>query len=191
MDQSQRRYRRIKRYCARFILQHDGAEAPAAAKYCAFAIRIECALIQEIGRLGQVERPDAQIHLQKDLRNPCACYKAHGPPAAIEMFRLRGVLLAVEDRLKRSVLFRRIFYVFLEVTELRLNLAEVLLNIAFCFQRLVAHDFAGSFLYGSFRLFDAALNLIFVDAHDVLLITDTGKRPARSTQKKLGNSPPE
>ena len=45
------------------------------------------------------------------------------------------------------------------------------------------HKLAGSFLNCSFRLFDTAFNLVFVDAHDVLLITNTGKRPTRPTQK--------
>jgi len=63
-----------------------------------------------------------------------------------------------------------IFHVLLDVTQLLLNLAEVLLNVAFRFQRLIAHEFARGFLDRSFRLFDAALDLVFVDAHEVLLL---------------------
>jgi hypothetical protein len=77
--------------------------------------------------------------------------------------------------------------VLLDITNLRLNLAEVLLNVAFCFQRPIADDFAGRFLHASFCFFDAAFNLVFVDAHDMLLMTNSGKRPARDTLKKPGN----
>src|SRR5579864_2214262 len=90
------------------------------------------------------------------------------------MFRLLKIcslLIAIDDRLKPSALFRGIFHVLLDVAQLFLNLAEVLLNVAFCFQRLVTYELAGGFLDRSFRLFDAALNLVFVDAHDVLLLT--------------------
>ena len=63
-----------------------------------------------------------------------------------------------------------IFHVLLDVTQLLLNLAEVLLKVAFRFQRLIAHELARGFLDRSFRLFDAALDLVFVDAHEVLLL---------------------
>src|ERR1017187_6181692 len=99
------------------------------------------------------------------------------------MFRLCGTLRAVEGGLKPSALFRDILQILLDITNLRLNFAEVLLNVAFCFQRLVAYELAGSLLDGSFRLVDAALNLVLIDGHYLLLITDTGKRPARDTQK--------
>lgn len=59
---------------------------------------------------------------------------------------------------------------FLDLAELPLNLPEILLNAAFCFQYLVAHELTGNFLDGPFRLPDAAVNLIFVDAHNVLLV---------------------
>ena len=66
-------------------------------------------------------------------------------------------------------LFQDPLHVFLDVAELRLHLAEVLLHVAFCLQHLVAHKSAAGFLDAPFRLCDAPLNLIFVDAHDVLL----------------------
>src|ERR1700736_6249112 len=88
-------------------------------------------------------------------------------------------LIAIDDVPKPGALFRGIFHVLLDVAQLFSNLAAVLLNIAFCFQRLVTHELTGGFLDRSFRLFDAALNLVFVDAHDVLLLTQAGKRPAR------------
>jgi hypothetical protein len=76
--------------------------------------------------------------------------------------------------------------VLLDITNLRLNLAEVLLNVAFCFQRRITDDFAGRFFDASFCLFDAAFNLVFVDTHYMLLIPNSGKRPARDI-KKPGN----
>jgi hypothetical protein len=98
---------------------------------------------------------------------------------------------AVEEalyELKPSALVRDILQVLLDITNLRLNFAEVLLNVAFGFQRLVAYELAGSLLDGSFRLFDAALNLVFIDCcHYLLLISDTGKRPARATQKLVSS----
>ena len=103
--------------------------------------------------------------------------------AATDMFRLGRTLFAVDGRPKRSALFGGILQVLLDITKLRLNLAEVLLNVASCFQRLVAYELAGSFLDASFCLFDAALNLVFVRAHDMLLMTHAGKRPARPTSK--------
>lgn len=65
----------------------------------------------------------------------------------------------------------------LDVAKLRLRLAEVLLNGPFCLQRLVTHKLTGSLLDGSLRLFEAALKVIFVDAHDVLQVTGVGKGP--------------
>src|SRR5450759_1490884 len=86
-----------------------------------------------------------------------------------EASRARTPDSPLEYGLKRSALFRGILHVFFDVTELRLTLAEVLFNVAFSFQCLVAHELAGRFLDGSFRLFDAALHLVFVHAHDMLL----------------------
>src|SRR5450759_1259854 len=83
--------------------------------------------------------------------------------------RLKGYSGRLRYRLTRSALFRGFFHVLLDVPELCLDLAEVLLNVAFSFQRLVVHHLAGRFLDGSFRLFDATLNLVFVHAHDMLL----------------------
>ena len=71
----------------------------------------------------------------------------------------------------------------LDITKLRLSVAEVLLNVAFCFQRRIADDLAGGFPNASFCLFDAPFNLIFVDTHDMLLMMNSGKRPARDTKK--------
>jgi hypothetical protein len=110
-------------------------------------------------------------------------YTAHGPAFATDVFRRRGTLPAVDDGPRPSALFQGIFHVLLDVAHLLLNLAEVLLNVAFFFQCLVAHELARGFLDRSFRLFDAALNLVFVDAHDVLLLIHAGKRPVRHTSK--------
>src|ERR1039457_4899184 len=84
---------------------------------------------------------DARTHrsiCRKFCRSPCTRYKAHGSTFARHMFRLRGAVLAVDDGLKPRALFRGIFHLLLDVAQLPLNLAEVLLNVAFCFQRLVA-----------------------------------------------------
>jgi hypothetical protein len=67
-----------------------------------------------------------------------------------------------------------LFRVSLDVAELRLNLAEVLLNIAFCLQHFVTDDPAGGFLDDSFRNSYAALHLMSIDAHDVLLVALLG-----------------
>jgi len=51
------------------------------------------------------------------------------------------------------------------------------LNSTFCLERIVTQERAGSFLDASFRLFDSALQLIFVHTR-VLLKADAGKPPA-------------
>lgn len=67
----------------------------------------------------------------------------------------------------------------LEVAQLRLDLAEVLLNVAFYLQHFVTHEPASSFVDGSFPNFHANLHLMPVNAHDVsFLITDAVSRPA-------------
>src|SRR5450755_2426525 len=65
----------------------------------------------------------------------------------------------------------RLFHALLDVTELGLSLAEDILRLAFCLQRLVAQQFACDFLDLAFRFFDAASNLVLIRAHDRLLIT--------------------
>src|ERR1019366_1297820 len=54
-------------------------------------------------------------------------------------------LCAAHPQLPVTLLFRGILQVLLDITNLRLNLAEVLLNVAFCFQSRIADDLAGSF----------------------------------------------
>jgi hypothetical protein len=75
----------------------------------------------------------------------------------------------------------RVFHVFLDVTKLCLRFAENFLDRAFCFQGLIAYEHAGGFLDFALRFLDSTCDLILVHAHDVLLITYTGKRPARRT----------
>jgi hypothetical protein len=59
--------------------------------------------------------------------------------------------------------------VFADVANLRLDFAQVLFDVALHFERRIAHDLASYFLDRAFRFVDAALNLIFVDAHLQLL----------------------
>jgi hypothetical protein len=98
---------------------------------------------------------------------------------------LKGILFAINDGLMRNALFRGILQVLLDIANLRLKLAEILLNVTFCFQRLVSHELGGSFFDASFYLFDAAFNLVFVDTHDTLLKTRrqaTGAPTSKSWQ---------
>ncbi len=67
--------------------------------------------------------------------------------------------------------------VLLDVAELHLNLAEVLLNVALCLHHLVANEFPRGFLDGTLRHRDSAFHLIFVDAHAVLLAAGARNAP--------------
>ena len=72
-----------------------------------------------------------------------------------------------------------ILEILFDVTNLRLNLPKILLNIAFRFQLFIADELSRRFLDRALCLLNTALNLIFVHAHDLLLKTYAGKRPAR------------
>ncbi len=91
-----------------------------------------------------------------------------------------GTLLAEQDGLKSGALLC-VFQVLLEVTKPCLTFAHNFLILAFSFRFLVACELAGDFIGLAFRFFGAALNLICVDAHNLLLTTYAGKRPARRT----------
>ncbi|CRI67242.1 hypothetical protein THIOKS1500003 [Thiocapsa sp. KS1] len=58
--------------------------------------------------------------------------------------------------------------VLFEVAYTGLDLADVLLDIAFDFQLLVSGHVAGDFLHLTFRFFVTAFDLVFV--HDVILV---------------------
>jgi hypothetical protein len=53
-----------------------------------------------------------------------------------------------------------------------LSFAEILLNGAFGFQRLVTYDRAGGFFDGSLCLFQAGFDVVCFDTHYALLVTD-------------------
>ena len=74
---------------------------------------------------------------------------------------LGGALFTENDELLSAALLCA-FHVLLDVTKFCLSPAKEFLNLAF-------------------RFFDSALNLVFVHAHDILLITYCSERPAHRT----------
>ena len=74
------------------------------------------------------------------------------------------------------ILFQDPFNV-LDVAELRLHLAEVPCMLPFACSILLPTSLPLASLMLPFRLCDAPLNLIFVDAHDVLLSASGGQVP--------------
>jgi len=79
----------------------------------------------------------------------------------------------------KSLGFRCVLYIFLDVAELGLGLAQILLHLPFGFHALVADELASDFLDRALGFVDTAFDLVLVDAHDLLLLVYAGKRPAR------------
>ncbi|HWZ63498.1 MAG TPA: hypothetical protein VNX02_10785 [Steroidobacteraceae bacterium] len=62
-----------------------------------------------------------------------------------------------------------------DVAQLCLSFAADLLNLAFYFQLLIARDLSGDFIDLAFYFMGPALNLVFVYAHNTLLMIHAGK----------------
>lgn len=69
------------------------------------------------------------------------------------------------------------------------QLAEVLLHVAADLQLAVTRQSARGFLEGALRLGSSTLHLVTVDAHLVLLKTDSGGRPARHRHRGTIHAP--
>jgi hypothetical protein len=89
------------------------------------------------------------------------------------------LLLRPSARVPKSQGLRCVLHVFLDVAELCLDLAQILLDLPFRFHALVADELASDFLDLALRFLDTAFDLVLVDAHELLPLMYAGKRPAR------------